>query len=45
MTNTEKDPAEELADMWRSPKLINTDAINNMDLETLEKVAAILDKI
>ena len=36
---------ETLEEMWTSEKLINQDAINNMDKETLEKVLAILDKI
>ncbi len=36
---------ETLKEMWTSEKLINQDAINNMDKETLEKVSAILDKI
>jgi hypothetical protein len=41
--------ADALADMFiskpKSSKLINEETIDNMDLETLKKVAAILDKI
>lgn len=45
MTTHSSVPRETLEEMWTSEKLINQDAINNMDKETLEKVSAILDKI
>lgn len=45
MTTNSSVPRETLEEMWTSEKLINQDAINNMDKETLEKVLAILNKI
>tara|TARA_R100000781_G_scaffold114625_1_gene85933 strand:+ start:1222 stop:1383 length:162 start_codon:yes stop_codon:yes gene_type:complete len=45
MTENSNVPRETLTEMWTSEKLIDKDAINNMDKETLEKVLAILDKI
>ena len=41
----EQHEVDELTQMWTSPNLINQNAIDEMDTETLEKVLAILDKI
>jgi hypothetical protein len=36
---------QDITDVWRSDKLINQDAINNLSIEQLEKVNEILNKI
>ena len=39
------EPTDPLVEMWTSPNLINNDAIEDMDTETLERVWEILKDI
>jgi hypothetical protein len=36
---------DELADMWKSDKLINHQVINSLDMETIKKLSEILNKV